>query len=699
MSHRFACRASPSGLPASRISILILMVAIAAFSPLKAAAGDGSRPSHDLAVRLEPSTRELWAEDIVTNPPGEPLVFGLHRNLQLERVLLDGAPVTAGRESQVGDLVRWRVPVAQGGAARRVTIAYRGTLPPLQDADHREVLGRLPPMADPRGSFLPAGSGWYPDFGEMPFAFYVRLDLSADQRGLVPGHLVGEEVQSGRYRAIFAFPSAPEGIALIVGPYLVHEQQMPRNQGEPLRIRTYFHREIADLAADYLTAAEGYLKLYSSWIGPYPYGEFSIVSSPLPTGFGMPTLTYLGVDVLRLPFIRATSLGHEVLHNWWGNGVYVDWERGNWSEALTTFMADYTYKEQEGADGARELRLSWLRDFAAVPAGRDTPLRQFTARTHGTSQVIGYDKGAFLFLMLRDWIGAKAFDAGVRRFWNDHRFRQASWADLAQAFEQSAGQDLPGFFDQWLSRRGAPRVSIESARVGRTSAGYRVQLWLSQDLPTYVLRVPIRVTTETGREDHSLTLSGKRQEHAFVVRSRPRSLTVDPDFRLFRRLDPGELPPILRQVMLDPATVTILPGADALTGPVAEGLAHRLLDHPPVLGSSDSLPSEVPLLVIGLHAAVDAFVSRTGLPQRPAAVLGKGTAQVWTSYRGNDRPIAVVSGENPEALRDLLRPLPHYGRQSYLVFDGARLVEQGVWPGQPTEWRFDEDRPPRVGGQ
>ncbi len=98
-----------------------------------------------------------------------------------------------------------------------------------------------------------------------------------------------------------------------------------------------------------------------------------MVSSPTPTGFGMPTLTYLGVEVLRLPFIRTTSLGHEVLHNWWGNGVYPDYAQGNWSEGLTTFMADYAYKERESDEAARDMRRGWLRDFAALAPGQDAP--------------------------------------------------------------------------------------------------------------------------------------------------------------------------------------------------------------------------------------------------------------------------------------------------------------------------------------
>ena len=39
----------------------------------------------------------------------------------------------------------------------------------------------------------------------------------------------------------------------------------------------------------------------------------------------------------------------------------------------------------------------------------------------------------------------------------------------------------------------------------------------------------------------------------------------------------------------------------------------------------------------------------------------------------------------------LARPLPHYGRMGYLVFDGARAVEHGNWPAGagPLRVRLD----------
>jgi hypothetical protein len=43
-------------------------------------------------------------------------------------------------------------------------------------------------------------------------------------------------------------------------------------------------------------------------------------------------------------------------------------------------------------------------------------------------------------------------------------------------------------------------------------------------------------------------------------------------------------------------------------------------------------------------------------------------------------PVAVVSVSDAESLEALARPLPHYGAQSYLILDGGRVIERGIWP-------------------
>ena len=45
--------------------------------------------------------------------------------------------------------------------------------------------------------------------------------------------------------------------------------------------------------------------------------------------------------------------------------------------------------------------------------------------------------------------------------------------------------------------------------------------------------------------------------------------------------------------------------------------------------------------------------------------------------------MAVVWARDAQALSALVRPLPHYGRRSYVVFDGAKAIESGAWPSRP----------------
>ena len=78
----------------------------------------------------------------------------------------------------------------------------------------------------------------------------------------------------------------------------------------------------------YLDATAQYIEMYRELIGPYPYGKFALVENFWETGYGMPSFTLLGPRVIRFPFILASSYPHEILHNWWGNSVFVDYETG-----------------------------------------------------------------------------------------------------------------------------------------------------------------------------------------------------------------------------------------------------------------------------------------------------------------------------------------------------------------------------------
>ena len=650
--------------------------AICALAPAFAALS-ASPAAHQIRVRIEPDTRLLEGKDSIRFDAPRAATLLLSARLRIDSLSVDGQPYAAAARPE-GNLQRIALP-----AARRIDLGWSGKLAALdRGLDHRGTLTYAEPASGREGTFLPSGSGWYPSVEGSLERYSLELDLPQDQRGLVPGRLVEERQAGGRYRARFEFRQPAEGITLMAGPYRVEERRVRTAAGSEVRLRAYFHAELAGLASGYLDSVAGYLDLYERRIGAYPFAEFSVVSSPTPTGFGMPTLTYLGIDVLRLPFIRATSLGHEVLHNWWGNGVYPDYARGNWSEGLTNFMADYAYRERDSREAASAMRLAWLRDYAAMPPGDDAPLAHFTSRTHGASQIVGYNKSAMLFFMLRDLIGEAAFDAGVRDFWSANRFNIASWDDLRGAFERASGKNLSAFFEQWLERTGAPNLRIADAKAEVVAGGWQLSVTLEQGAPAYTLSVPLAIRTIEGEITRRVALSRERETLILQLSAEPLQITLDPELRLMRRLAAAETPPILRDAMLAEHPKLITPTADAAVQTAARDLAARLLERAQAEG-----PDAAMLLVAGLHADIDAWLAREGMASRPAMLAAtRGSAQVWTARAGDGRIVVLVSVRDAPSLAALSTPLPHYGQQSYLVFEGSRMIARGTWPAQPQVW-------------
>ncbi|HET8745947.1 MAG TPA: M1 family aminopeptidase [Ramlibacter sp.] len=621
-------------------------------------------PHLELEIELDPATRRLQASARLTSERVPD--FALHPQLALARVGMDGKAVP------LASLQR----LAPAPGEHRFTIEYAGTLPPLPERTQPSSANPASLYAAAEGSYLAPEAGWYPDPG-VPFTYTVKLRLPAGQKGLVPGRQVRANETGGHWIAEYAFAHPADGIWLMAGPYRVAQQAATLEDGSVVNVRTWFHPELAELASGYLQDSARYLQRYSRAIGAYPFGDFSVVSSPLPHGLGIPSLTYLGREVLRLPFIRATSLGHEVLHNWWGNGVRPDWRSGNWSEGLTTFGADYAFREDQGADPARTMRLEWLRDLLAVAPADETALTGFTARSHGISSVIGYAKPAMLFVMLRDEIGPAAFEQGLRVFWQQHRFRTAAWKDLERAFSQASGRDLARFFAQWTQRAASPTLALAPATPGR----FRV---LQQGEP-FDLLVPLRVQVASGTtRDIAVRVSERETLVDLAARGVPEAVSValDPELRLWRRLDPATVPAILRETFIAPRAQLHVAASGAEWSAAATALAERTLDAQPVPVAADALlaSAQEPALVAGDRAGITRVLAQLGLGAVPEAVAQEGTGRVWAARAASGKPLVFVLADTPAALAAMQRALPHYGRQSWLVFRDTRVVAQGAWP-------------------
>ncbi len=629
-----------------------------------AGAAPPTAPAHEIELRLDPSSGEIRIADAVTVEGRAIYRFALADWLDIDSLAIDGVSATPQRDTD-----GWRVALPDEGR-HRLDFTLAGKLPRRDSANQDGA------SSGADGAYLPGFENWIPRDPVEPLSYRLRVEVPAAQRAVATGRLAAEAQRDDVYTAEFEQRTPAEAPSLFAGPYKVRESHRAG-----VRLRTYFYADLDAFADSYLDAAGRYIERYSDSIGDYPYADFDVVAAPIPVGFGFPNLAYVGRRVIPLPFMRGRSLAHEVLHNWWGNGVAVDYASGNWSEGLTTYMADYALARDQGADAARAMRVKWLRDYAALPAARDYPVRDFVAKRHQASQVIGYNKVAFIFHMLSIEIGRQAFDEGLRIFWREQRFRTAGWDDLRAAFEQSSGRALGWFFKQWLERAGAPRLALGTHRVEHLDGGYRTSVEILQPVAGYRFRLAAQLHTTDGSERREFTVSEALTEVQWVSDARPLSIQFDPDSDLFRKLQPGEAPPILRDITLDPNASTVIVPDDSEFGKIARQLAGRLLEAQPTIeAAARAAQSSRPLLLIARSDRLAELLDRfeLGVPQELPAV--NYSAAAWTAKRPGGNPVLIIAADNSGELQALLRPLPHYGGQSYVLFAAGRALERGIWP-------------------
>ena len=558
------------------------------------------------------------------------------------------------------------------------------------------------------GVYLGEESWWYPRKAGDLVPFSLEVIIPSEFEVVSQGELELNEVDGGLRRVRWNSVHPTDVIYLVAGKYDVEERD-----ADGVKIYAYFFPESKDLRDTYLTATERYIRMYSDLIGPYPYKKFAVVENFFETGYGMPSFTLLGRTVIRLPFIVYTSLGHEILHNWWGNSVFIDSSSGNWCESLTAYMADYYYKEQQGATSAKQYRMEIDRSYSNyVNANNDFSLATFTSRTTPATRAVGYGKGAMVYHGLRRILGDRAFFQALRNFFEEHIFTHASWDDLKKAFEKEGKIDLGWYFHQWVEGIGAPLLRLEDVGMREGLPG-TVEFVISQEGTgaPYRLEIPVVLETKEGREEHLVGLRSDRKRFSVEVSGSPISLSVDPDFHLFRRMDSLEIPPSLGMVLGDENEMIVLPDkADSTSLKAYMGL----LEHINRTGKAEVRTAdevgqkeyeENSIFIFGGPGENSAWSCLIGESTDEVGVQGDSVVIAGKSYPSGGhsflsvlrsphdpgRGIAVFFGYDEESVREAGRKLVHYGKYGYLVFEGGKNVAKGSWEvkDSPLTYRFD----------
>jgi len=330
-----------------------------------------------------------------------------------------------------------------------------------------------------------------------------------------------------------------------------------RDYYQGIEIEACFFKEDAGLAETYIRHAIEYLQQYQELLTFYPYRRFAIVENILPTGISLPTFTLLGKDVIRLPFIVKTSLGHEILHQWFGNAVYIDSTYGNWAEGLTTYLADHGTAQGDGRDTAYRKQI--MVDYEAyIRPETIMPMSAFKHRRNRSDRVIGYGKTAMFFHELQNRFGKDLFQKALRNFIHQHLFRRASWQDIQTSFKETAGIPLEDIFAAWLTRTDIPALDIENARLLVNKGKLHLTFDLHREPDPLPLTIPVSIYTGTIPSRKSIHVTASAESIDLILATLPSRVVLDERYDVMRHLTEAETPPVLAAIFGGPNMVVVI---------------------------------------------------------------------------------------------------------------------------------------------
>lgn len=626
---------------------------------------------HKMRIMSDVTAGTLQIEDTLQLPATALTTGKVEMMLDSSFAITSTKPTLALKPLALG-----RYSIALPPNQREITLQYQGKLASTPEC---AWLTQDCLLLSEQGLFLDANSHWYPQIPGVLHTFDLQITLPKDWVSLGQGE---QTAQGWREN------NPQNSIYLIAGKFHVYQQD-----SKPVPVQVYLREPDEALAKRYLQTAQTYLDTYSTLLGPYPYTKFATVESFWQTGWGMPSFTLLGSQVMRLPFILQSSFPHEILHNWWGNSVYVDVSQGNWAEGLTAYLADYRIKEQQGQGS--EYRRSALQKYTTfVGEHADMPLAEFRSRHNDTTQAIGYDKSLMLFHMLRRQLGDEAFFKGLQTFYQQYRFHWATFGDLLTTLNADKA-----FQSMWVNSPGAPRLKISAAHMQPVANGFELSFTLQQTQfgKPFTLDIPIKVKLKDASKapyQQTVHMTQAMQQFTLFIADRPAQLAIDPDFDVFRLPNPAEIP----------ASVGVLFGKGNKTFVIARKASPAMQETwetwIQALQARDStirlqyddepLPTMGTLILLGGDNAAHEWLAENLQQPRDMKDITRtineikyvcGAHTLAIAVRAQQRDVIIMDALTPVGWALLLRKLPHYGKYSYLVFDSnsGENLAKGQW--------------------
>ena len=286
------------------------------------------------------------------------------------------------------------------------------------------------------------------------------------------------EPAGGQQTARWHFPPSPVMstyiTAVAAGPY---HQVLTEHDGIPLGL--YCRQSLArylDPDEIFEVTRQGFDFFHQAFATRYPFGKYDQLFVPEYKAGAMENagcVTFLEDYLFRSRVTdfrrqsRATTILHEMAHMWFGDLVTMRWWDDLWlNESFATWASVHAQAEATRWRGAwtsfAQLEKAWAYRQDQLPSthpiAADVP---DIAAVEANFDGITYAKGAAVLKQLVAYVGLGNFLAGLRRYFGQYAWSNATLGDLLAQLEAASGRELAGWSKQWLETAGVNTLRPE----------------------------------------------------------------------------------------------------------------------------------------------------------------------------------------------------------------------------------------------
>ncbi|MBI4386272.1 MAG: M1 family metallopeptidase [Elusimicrobia bacterium] len=488
---------------------------------------------YDLALQVDPDQGTFSAQEaILATAESEVSRIILHAtDLKIERASVNGIEVPADRQKTDSPFETLTLELSRAAQPGPLVIEliYSGKL-------NRQMRGLYLSTAKHEGKeenyaftqFEPTDARrMFPCFDEPAFKSKFRLVVTAPKKFTILSNMPAEKESIQGDNKTVSFGETPQMSTYLLALAVARLSSKSRKVGKT-QVTVWTRPEDIHQADFALNAAQASLSRLNAYFDlPYQLPKLDLVAVP---DFAAGAMENWGAIFFRdsailvdpkLSSARARRrvagvVAHEIVHQWFGNLVTMEWWNDLWlNEAFATWLGYKIVDDwhpdwllwQDFEQGKRSaLAEDALKNTRPISSGVAS-----VAEIEAQFDALTYLKGGAVLRMLENFLGANVFRRGLRRYTKKYSYQNTRAADLWRELETASNQPVMKIAQDWIGLPGYPWVGIRSV----SADNRRLEISQSRfsahgpvkDSPLWNLPIVIKYKDPAGTHSYRLNLT------------------------------------------------------------------------------------------------------------------------------------------------------------------------------------------------